>query len=110
MKKWTRARFFKKITLATAVYLLTPKIPFAKTIAILTKTAAPKFTMDPAAIIDLHCHPSLKIYLMNKKMWAPHWLVNPGSNLVHMQEDSKQLTAGFVRGIVATHYLPEIGI
>src|ERR1700753_3294083 len=34
-------------------------------------------------IIDLHCHPSLKIYLLNKKIWLRHhpW---PGPNMIHM--------------------------
>jgi microsomal dipeptidase-like Zn-dependent dipeptidase len=60
----------------------------------------------PTGIIDLHCHPSLKMYLLNKHMWRRHHPI-AGPNIVHMQEDLHQLHFGFVKGMIAAHYLPE---
>ncbi|HEV2478603.1 MAG TPA: membrane dipeptidase [Puia sp.] len=60
-------------------------------------------------IIDLHCHPSLKIYLLNKEMWKHHH-PGPGPNMIHMQVDLEQLQSGCVKGFMATHYLVEASI
>jgi microsomal dipeptidase-like Zn-dependent dipeptidase len=61
---------------------------------------------DYNALIDIHCHPSLKIYLFNKKMWHRH-CPSAGENLLPMQMDFHQLEAGFIRGMLTTHYLLE---
>ena len=117
MDKLKREQFFKKIGLLAAGYLLVPGISSAR--SFLPEVCkdfqsglgnSVKDDMHDGAIIDLHCHPSLKMYLLGKKMWKAHLLKNPGPNLIHMQDDTKDLGAGNVKGMVATHYLPEIGI
>ena len=106
MNKLRRAEFFKKISLLLAGYFIIPKLAGART---LFKEMTDS-VMNPYAIIDLHCHPSLKMYLLSKRMWKAHLGKSPGSNLIHMQEDSKELSTGNVQGMIAAHYLPEIGI
>lgn len=66
--------------------------------------------ISPFAIIDLHCHPSLKMYLLKKKFWKRHHGRKPGDNLIHQQEDTNEFLSGNVRGILAAHYLVEGGI
>ena len=106
MTQLHRKQFLHNLVILLGGYFLLPKISragsfFRKPIV---------FEMNQYAIIDLHCHPSLKMYLLNRKMWKAHLLKNPGSNIVHMQEDTKELIAGNVRGMIAMHYLVEIGI
>jgi microsomal dipeptidase-like Zn-dependent dipeptidase len=96
-----RKDFIKKAALLGAASALSPKFLFA---------AAPENLIGQNAIIDLHCHPSLKAYMLNKKFWKRHLLANPGPNMFHMQEDTHEFSSGTVRGMVATHYLPEGGI
>ena len=117
MDKLKREQFFKRIGLLAAGYLLVPGISSARSfLQGVSKDAqsglenSVKDDMNDCAIIDLHCHPSLKMYLLSKKMWKAHLMKNPGPNLIHMQDDTKDLGAGNVKGMVATHYLPEIGI
>src|SRR3954469_24376674 len=57
-------------------------------------------------IIDLHCHPSLKMFLLNKQMWKRQH-PKPGPNILHMQENMHELGAGFVKGLLVAHHLPE---
>ena len=61
------------------------------------------------AIIDLHCHPSLKMYLWNKHIWKRH-CTKAGTNTFAMQQDFQELSSGNVKGFMATHYLVEKAI
>lgn len=69
--------------------------------------AGDDFKMNHNAIIDLHCHPSMKMFLWGKKFWKRHLFVSKGDNLFNMQEDDRQFSFGNVRGILAAHYLLE---
>jgi len=100
----SRKDFIRKAAVLSAALALSPHFSWAR------KDTTPAFSMDDNAIIDLHCHPSLKIYMLNKTFWLRHLLRSPGANMVHMQEDMHEFSFGFVRGILATHYLPEAGI
>jgi microsomal dipeptidase-like Zn-dependent dipeptidase len=60
-------------------------------------------------IVDLHCHPTLKVYLLGDHMWKHH-LSWRGENALHMQVDIHHLKKGNVRGILAAHHLPEMGL
>jgi microsomal dipeptidase-like Zn-dependent dipeptidase len=84
-------------------------------------------SFDPSyfGIVDLHCHPSLKMYLWGRKLWRRH-TAGLGVNAFDLQDDMEQLTTGmipdepflapreerngFVKGIVVAHYLPEAAI
>jgi len=73
-------------------------------------SSGPFFKFSRYAIIDMHCHPSLKMYLLNKKMWRRHHNRHPGDNLTHQQLDVHEMQYGNVRVMIAKHYLPEGGI
>ena len=57
-------------------------------------------------IIDLHCHPSLKMYLFGKKIWNKHYPTK-GTNEIAMQEGYEELLAGYTKGLIVTHYVLE---
>jgi microsomal dipeptidase-like Zn-dependent dipeptidase len=57
-------------------------------------------------IVDLHCHPSLKMYLLGKKIWRPSD-ARPGANALTMQTTTAELARGWVRGMLCAHYVPE---
>ena len=61
-----------------------------------------------SGIIDLHCHPSLKMYLFNTHIWKRHHSA-AGINLFDMQIDTRTLGNRNVTGFIATHYLLERG-
>ena len=65
------------------------------------------FKLNDQSIIDLHCHPSMKMWLFDKKFWKQHLFVHKGDNLLPMQENNHQFSFGNVRGILAAHYLLE---
>ena len=60
-------------------------------------------------IIDLHCHPSLKIYLFNKDVGKKHF---PFADIVPtgMHVDLPGLDVSGVQVICCTHYVPEAGL
>jgi len=60
-------------------------------------------------IVDLHCHPSLKMYLWNKKIWK-HSKSSKGINLFSMQYTVDELASGNVKGFLAAHYLVEAAL
>ncbi|MCY7422194.1 MAG: dipeptidase [Chitinophagaceae bacterium] len=66
---------------------------------------------DKPFIVDIHCHPNLKNYLLGKKMYRNFWNLNAkGTNRYNMQVDIHNLRKGNVRGMIASHYLPEYGM
>lgn len=109
MSTSTRKYFLQKSLLALAGLFVRPRLSFAvlqRAVPTESLTGEPPLTFHPHAIIDLHCHPSLKIYLLGMHMWHRHHQY-PGSNLFHLQNDLHQLKGGHVRGFLATHYLLE---
>ena len=103
----------KKLGLLSLVSAIWPGAVFGHAGMEEVLTTAPSLALNgsnsEAGIIDMHCHPSLKMYLWNMKIWKKHHPV-PGPNIFHMQIDQERLNAGYVKGLLATHYLPEIGI
>ena len=57
-------------------------------------------------IIDLHCHPSLKMYLWDKKIWKRH-RPSPGLNPFSLTYNVDELATGNVKGFLCAHYLLE---
>lgn len=110
MENLKRKEFLKKATLLTIATALIPDFLLA--------TSRPKKTglFEPVAtnmddpgdyrIVDLHCHPSLKMYLWSQHLWKCH-LPGPGANEVQMQDDLRQLGYGNLKGLVVAHYLVE---
>jgi microsomal dipeptidase-like Zn-dependent dipeptidase len=103
MSKFERKAFLKKMAIMASATAIRPGWLLA------SPSEAPSVIDLSDGIIDLHCHPSLKIYLLDKKMWKHHhpW---PGPNEIHMQVDLTQLKSGCVKGMMATHYLVEASI
>jgi microsomal dipeptidase-like Zn-dependent dipeptidase len=118
MEASSRRNFLTKTFLATIGFILGPKI--------LKATVVAKGSYHPSyfGIVDLHCHPSLKMYLWGRKFWRSH-TPGLGVNAFDLQDDYGQLTSGsvpndpagsydqingLVKGIVVAHYLPEEGV
>ncbi|RKR84045.1 membrane dipeptidase (peptidase family M19) [Mucilaginibacter gracilis] len=97
-----RKKFLKNTTIAFAAFAVPAPIR-----ALAASVTDDGFKMNDNAIIDLHCHPSMKMFLWGKKFWKRHLLVSKGDNLFNMQEDDRQFSFGNVRGILAAHYLLE---
>jgi microsomal dipeptidase-like Zn-dependent dipeptidase len=72
----------------------------------LNRRGKPAVDVKEFSIIDLHCHPSLKMYLLDKDFWRHH-CPQPGANEFHQQIDLDKLSSGYVKGLLATHYLVE---
>src|SRR5436309_518705 len=109
MRTIRRKDFLKIAGLTTLANIFLPHLAWAKP---LPGAAA---VIDPALadedphhfpIIDLHCHPSLKMYLWQEHLWGRHFPA-PGGNAIQMQLDTRQLGHGYVKGMVAAHYLVE---
>jgi microsomal dipeptidase-like Zn-dependent dipeptidase len=100
MYNLNRKQFLNRAALLWAGATFLPKIVWAGTLPELKARE-----MD-YRIIDLHCHPSLKMYLWNQHLWKRH-LPGPGANEIQMQDDLHQLGFGHIKGLVAAHYLVE---
>jgi microsomal dipeptidase-like Zn-dependent dipeptidase len=100
-----RKQFIRKAAAAAAGFTFLPKFLLAESPP--DDPPATAFIKNENAIIDLHCHPSMKMWLWGKKFWNAHWSVGKGDNLFPMQENHHQFMFGNVRGIMATHYLLE---
>jgi microsomal dipeptidase-like Zn-dependent dipeptidase len=110
MNTLKRKDFLKKTALLVSMGFLMPKFSMAKTFLTPEQDDATGLTpIDEDAIIDLHCHPSMKMNLLNYKIWTHHHPI-PGPNMVRMQENTKELSAGYVKGMIATHYLIEASV
>lgn len=102
-----RRRFLRNTGIIAATVLMPVKLLAKQVKTIALSIDPPAF--NPYALIDLHCHPSLKMFLLGKKFYRRHWLrsAHPGENIFHQQEDTHEFESGNVRGILATHYLVE---
>ncbi len=116
MNKLSREEFSKRLLMLVAGTALVPKFlksasfSFAANAAVKNKIETAEIKINEFAIIDMHCHPSLKPYLWDIKFWRRHHFRGPGDNLLAQQEDVHEFTFGNVKGIIAAHYLPEGGI
>jgi microsomal dipeptidase-like Zn-dependent dipeptidase len=109
MEKIRREDFFKKMAIITVGAAVAPKLISANSLFdkfISNSNNEQKAVINENAIIDLHCHPSLKMYLWDKHLWKCH-NPGPGTNEIAMQDDVKQLSSGYVKGLVVAHYLLE---
>jgi microsomal dipeptidase-like Zn-dependent dipeptidase len=95
MPQLGRMEFITKSAMALAAAVLAP-VPL---------WSAP----NDAGIVDLHCHPSLKMYLWNKKIWKKGH-PSAGTNEFPLQYTIDELTSGNVRGLLVAHYLPEAAL
>jgi microsomal dipeptidase-like Zn-dependent dipeptidase len=57
-------------------------------------------------IVDLHCHPSLKMYLWGKKIWK-RYHPSAGLNSFPLTYTVDELASGNVKGFLCSHYLVE---
>src|SRR6266850_1949411 len=114
MNKLGRSEFIRTTAMALAGVTVVPKFSLGKDIS----SALPKAETLPArgkeaindfGIVDLHCHPSLKMYLWDKKIWK-HSSPSPGINPVSMQYTVDELATGYVKGFLATHHLLEAAL
>lgn len=60
-------------------------------------------------IVDIHCHPTLKNYLWDQHIYS-RGKGFPGPNMGNIQVTVQRLLKGNVKGIIATHHLPERGL
>lgn len=110
MENLKRKEFLKKAGLLAIASALIPDFLSAKSNPKKTTTGfaqAPSDSDEPDyRIVDLHCHPSLKMYLWGQHLWKWH-LPGPGANEIQMQDDLHQLGYGNLKGLVVAHYLVE---
>jgi microsomal dipeptidase-like Zn-dependent dipeptidase len=121
MHSFTRKRFLHQLLLAVAGVAFVPRwvrgqgytgpLPSFQ-------SAGPAFVPNDFGIVDLHCHPSLKMYLWGRKLWRHH-TTGLGINVADMEDDAEEMSIGeipgqrgkgFVKGIVVAHYLPEAAV
>jgi len=113
MSKLGRADFIKATVITLAGATVAPRLSFGRNV--LSDFTNAEFAVretEPInyfGIVDLHCHPSLKMYLWNKKIWK-HSHASRGMNLVAMQYTVDELASGNVKGFLATHYLVEAAL
>jgi microsomal dipeptidase-like Zn-dependent dipeptidase len=122
MNQFNRKNFLRKIFLAGLGSALLPRMlsghPLNLPVSAVAALPGPDtghYVPNEFSIVDLHCHPSLKMYLWGRKLWRRH-TPGLGINAVDLQDDMEQLSSGsipeqagqgFVKGIVVAHYLPE---
>lgn len=114
MNELGRKEFIRKTAMALAGVAVAPKFSFGKSVL----SGLPKAEALPArgnesinefGIVDLHCHPSLKMHLWDKKIWK-HSSPSPGINPVSMTYTVDELASGYVKGFLATHHLVEAAL
>jgi microsomal dipeptidase-like Zn-dependent dipeptidase len=114
MTKLGRSEFIRTTAMALASVVFVPKLLFGKDVSALPEpeTTGPAHATVPISefgIVDLHCHPSLKMYLWGKKIWK-YSHSSPGINLVTMQYTVEELASGNVKGFLNAHYLLEAAL
>ena len=110
-----RRAFLKTISMASLASVLVPRMLLAESKSVnsdddgkKTKSLVPKDEED-FRIIDMHIHPAQKIYLLGKVFWHRHHPI-PGPNMFRVEVDTRELDSGWMKGLVASHYMPEMGI
>jgi microsomal dipeptidase-like Zn-dependent dipeptidase len=112
--KLSRSDFIRHIALAVVGSSGFPRILFADPAetsrnppnAALRSTRA---EIDEFGIVDLHCHPSLKMYMWGKRLWRKYW-PSSGTNPFALQVTVDQLRSGYVKGFLVAHYLVEAAL
>lgn len=65
-------------------------------------------------MIDLHCHPSLKIYLFDKSAFSvklnAKQKTSHGINFLPLQTNLPDMKKGGVKTAISAHYIPELGL
>lgn len=112
MNKLGRSEFIRTTAMALAGMTVIPKFSLGKNIssalpkAERTSPARGKKAVNDFGIVDLHCHPSLKMYLWDKKIWKRHRPA-PGLNAFPLAYNVDELASGNVKGFLCSHYLVE---
>jgi microsomal dipeptidase-like Zn-dependent dipeptidase len=65
--------------------------------------------INDLGIIDLHCHPSLKMYLWGRRLWKRYY-PSSGTNSFALQVTVEQLRSGYIKGFLVAHYLVEAAL
>jgi microsomal dipeptidase-like Zn-dependent dipeptidase len=81
----------------------------AATLSFADRSRSSAVRIDDFGIIDLHCHPSLKMYLWNEKIWRKYH-PTAGMNPIWMQVTTDELSSGYVKGLLVAHYLVEAAL
>src|SRR5260370_962353 len=94
MNKCNRKYFLRNTMLAALGIAMLPKAIRGQAGAVAPGTAVTT-GFDPSyfGIVDLHCHPSLKMYLWGRKLWRRH-TAGLGVNAFDLQDDVEQLSTG----------------
>lgn len=101
--------------MALAGATVVPKLSFGKNIVSglpkLPRTLTPRWkeAINDFGIVDLHCHPSLKMYLWNTKIWK-RYHTSAGANPLSQQYTVDELGSGDVKGLLVAHYLVEAAL
>ncbi len=115
MNELGRKEFIRKSAMALAGATVVPKFLVGKNIspglpiAPRTPPARGKEPISDFGIVDLHCHPSLKMYLWNKKIWK-RYRPSSGPNPFPLQYTVDELGSGCVKGLLVAHYLVEAAL
>lgn len=112
MTKLRRREFVTRNAMGLAALGILPNVLFAENPPTAQSNRQPARSASGSAainnlgMIDLHCHPSLKMYLWNKKLWK-RYRTSAGGNGLPLQYTTDELRHGYVKGFLATHYLVE---
>jgi len=115
MNKLGRNEFIKKTAMALAGAAIAPKALLGKNNFSGLPEARRRFigggkeAINDFGIVDLHCHPSLKMYLWNKKIWR-RYRPSSGTNPFPLQYTVDELSSGYVKGLLVAHYLVEAAL
>jgi len=113
MSRLSREAFLKKVIVASLGTFIFPKLLFGSSkyrnsIQLFDggNDVKSKTPINDFGIVDLHCHPSLKMYLWNKRIWR-RYHPKAGTNPFPLQDTVNELSSGYVKGLLVAHYLVE---
>lgn len=112
-----RRSFLKKLSILLIASAVAPRFLFGSSKKsnfigngkVLSIIPIDSFEDNDFGVVDLHSHPSQKYYLLKRPMWSKH-PAHPGPNNTSVQINTESLNKGYYKGLVATHYLPEISL
>lgn len=103
MPALTRKAFLKNLAALAAGSVLPRHSPAADA------ACAARAVIRDQGIVDLHCHPSLKMYLLGRRIWDKSH-PGAGTNPFAMQITVDELKHGWMKGLLCAHHLPERAI
>ncbi|RZK12959.1 MAG: hypothetical protein EOO46_01150 [Flavobacterium sp.] len=112
MKNMSRRSFMRKCTFTSISFLpIIKQVDSATEMSFLAMSSEnyQKNISNEPFLVDIHCHPTLKYYLLKLLMYQRHSNTK-GTNKYNMQVDINNLQKGNVKGILAAHHLPERGM